>query len=70
MIAIFRQKNALISINLLISSKKVCTFAANMKVVRNIKNRIINFLIWLDAKLGGDSSTQSHASNWHDGDKA
>ncbi len=43
-------------------------FAAEMKVVRNIKSRIINFLIWLDTKLGGDSSTQIHAGNWENRD--
>ena len=35
-----------------------------MKKIYRIKERFINFLIWLEAKLGGDSSTQSHAGNW------
>lgn len=35
-----------------------------MKIFGKIKEYIINFLIGLDAKLGGDSSTQSHAGNW------
>ncbi len=42
-----------------------------MKVKNHrIKESLINFLIWLDAKLGGDSSTQSHASNWDKNDHA
>lgn len=56
------------SLNCIDNSNILVTFAADMKVVRKIKSRIVNFLIWLDTKLGGDSSTQSHASNWHDGD--
>lgn len=37
-----------------------------MKIFGKIKEYNINFLIWLDVKLGGDSSTQSHAGNWDD----
>ena len=32
-----------------------------MKVIRKINSRIINFLIWLDAKLGGDFTHLPHA---------
>jgi hypothetical protein len=37
---------------------------------QRIKGCFINFLIWIDAKLGGESSTQSHASNWNKGNNA
>ena len=45
-------------------SNFLVTFATDMNRVQTIKEYIINILIWLDAKLGGDSSTQTHAGNW------
>jgi len=37
-----------------------------MHILHKIKEWIVNLLIGIDSKLGGDSSTQSHASNWGD----
>ena len=37
-----------------------------MRLLRYLKERITTFLIWLDGKLGGDGSTQSHAGDWED----
>lgn len=34
------------------------------KISHILKERLIDLLITIDSKLGGDSSTQSHASNW------
>lgn len=46
----------------------ILIFAGEMNIFGRIKERIIDFLIWLDTKLGGDSSTQSHAGNWENRD--
>lgn len=35
-----------------------------MKIFREKKDGVKGILIWFDAKLGGDSSTQSHATEW------
>ena len=43
-----------------------------MNILRNIRHKIkewlTNLLISIDSKLGGDSSTQSHANNWDNHD--
>lgn len=41
-----------------------------MNVLDILKKRIKFFLVWLDSKLGGDSSTQTHAGNWEKSDSA
>ena len=48
--------------------KKCLSLQPIMNILGNISQKIkgcfVNLLISIDNKLGGDSSTQSHASNW------
>ena len=37
-----------------------------MYIFHKIKEWIVSLLIAIDSKLGGDSSSQSHASKWGD----